>query len=126
MADEVVEKHQLSGLDDRERGFSRLVEIRQAGSGFRACLRYETLRVVSTEQASQQAGLEDLISLLQGRGYTQLRSRLNFRGEAYLGSQEPWVEYPDPESTADGSGGLWGWIRRLWKTRERPGRPGMV
>jgi len=38
-----------------------------------------------------------LITQLQDRGYTQLRSRLQFRGEAYLGNQELWEERPDPE-----------------------------
>lgn len=36
-----------------------------------------------------------LITQLQARGYTQLRSRLHFRGEQYLGNQEMWEEHPD-------------------------------
>lgn len=95
-AKQVVEKHQVAGIDDRERGFSRLMEIEAVGDRYRAVFRYETMIVTTQSRETAMAALHDLISLLQDRGYTQLRSRLNFRGDLYLGSQEPWLEYPDP------------------------------
>lgn len=91
-----VEKHQVAGVDERARGFNRVVEIRQVGQGYRAVLQYET-RQVSTEGCeSEQAALQMLIRRLHAEGFTQLRSQLSFRGAVYLGSREPWIEYPDP------------------------------
>ena len=92
----IVEKHQVAGLDDRERGFSRLAEIEQRGDGFWAVFLYETVMVQSDRHATSASALSQLIELLQERGYRQLRSRLNFRGDEYLGSQEAWIEYVDP------------------------------
>ena len=112
MADDVVEKHELAGLDERARGFSRLVELERLESTYRASLRYETAIVVSEGGDIQAAALHELIRQLQARGYTQLRSRLSFNGGNYLGSQEPWIEYPDPERKPPPSSGLVGWVRR--------------
>ena len=39
MSDQVQEKHQLAGLDERERGFSRPVVYQQADGGYQAILR---------------------------------------------------------------------------------------
>ena len=91
-----TEKHQLAGVDARERGFSRPIVFEQTGGGYQAILRYETTRVVSTAQDTTGAALEELIRTLQGQGYSQLRSQLSAREGTYLGSQEPWIEYPDP------------------------------
>lgn len=96
MPDEVTEQHQLAGLDERERGFNRLVELIQRTGEYRAMLRYEATLVVAGDRDTAAAALNELIHLLHARGYTQLRSRLTFSGNAYLGSREPWVEYPDP------------------------------
>lgn len=93
----IVEKHQLTGVDERERGFSRLVELEQADGFFLASLRYETTLATSGRCETSTAALQELVQLLQGRGYTHLRTRLDFQGQTYLGSQEPWIEYPDPE-----------------------------
>ncbi len=111
-----TEKHQLAGFDARERGFSRPVVFEQADEKYQAILRYETMHVVTTAQDTPETALEELIRTLQGQGYYQLRSQLNFRNGTYLGSQEPWIEYPDPErkpKTPDGMiGRLFGWLRR--------------
>ena len=96
MSDEAQEKHQLAGFDALERGFSRSVVFEQTDGGYQAILRYETTRVVTTAQDTTGAALEELIRTLQGQGYSQLRSQLSVREGAYLGSQEPWIEYPDP------------------------------
>jgi hypothetical protein len=112
MTDQVQEKHQLSGLDTRERGFSRPVVFEQAAGGYQAMLRYETTRVMTTPQATTVAALEELVRTLHEEGYSQLRSQLSVRGGTYLGSQEPWIEYPDPVRATEEEGG---WIKRLFR-----------
>ena len=116
MWDQEQEKHQLAGFDARERGFSRPVVFEQVDGGFQAILRYETTRVVTTTQVTPGAALEELIRILQGQGYWQLRSQLSVREGTYLGSQEPWIEYPDPPRQSETTDGLIGkffaWFRR--------------
>lgn len=108
----MVEKHQLAGLDERSRGFNRLLEVEQREGAYRALLRYEGTIVVGERGDTKAAALHELIGQLQARGYTQLRSRLSFDGGHYLGSQEPWIEYPDPEQELPPSSGLLGCLRR--------------
>lgn len=117
MSDHKQEKHQLAGFDARERGFSRPVVYKQADGGYQAILRYETTRVVTTAQATPGAALEELIQMLQGQGYSQLRSQLSVRQGTYLGSQEPWIEYPDPARETEQEGG---WLKRLFRSFTKP------
>jgi len=91
-----LDKHQLAGLDDRERGFSRPVEFGRAGEGYQAILRYEAVRVTTETHSTQDDALIGLIRALHARGYRQLKTQRSFRNGVYLGSQELWVEYPDP------------------------------
>ncbi|NWF73811.1 MAG: hypothetical protein HXY51_12325 [Nitrospirae bacterium] len=107
-----TEKHQLAGVDARERGFSRPVVFEQADGGYQAILRYETTRVVTVARDTPVAALEELIRTLQEQGYSQLRSQLSIKEGTYLGSQEPWVEYPDPERVTGQEGG---WVKRLFR-----------
>jgi hypothetical protein len=113
MANEAHQKHLLAGMDERVRGFTRMVSVEQQAETFRASLQYETLLVVSAEADSPAAALADLARRLHERGYTQLRSRLTFAGGAYLGSQEQWVEYADPESAPEAEGEFFRLIRRI-------------
>jgi hypothetical protein len=113
MSDQAQEKHQLAGLDTRERGFSRPVVFEKSDGKYQAILRYETTRVVTTAHDTQGAALEELIRMLQGQGYSQLRSQLSVREGAYLGSQEPWIEYPDPARGTEQEGG---WLKRLFRS----------
>jgi hypothetical protein len=106
-----TEKHQLAGFDARERGFSRPVVFEQVEGGYRAILQYETTRVLTVAQATPGAALEELVRTLQGRGYSQLRTQLSVRQGTYLGSQEPWIEYPDPARSMEQEGG---WLKRLF------------
>ena len=108
MSDQAQEKHQLAGLDTRERGFSRPVVFEQAEGGYQAMLRYETTRVVTTAHDTPSGALEELIRTLQGEGYSQLRSQLSVREGSYLCSQEPWIEYPDPARLPETPDGLIG------------------
>ncbi len=90
-----LDKHQLAGLDARERGFNRPVSFVQAGEGYRAILRYETITIETEPHATQDEALRRLVDTLQAEGYRQLRSQISFRSGVYLGSQELWIEYPD-------------------------------
>ncbi len=116
MGNEAREKHLIAGLDERARGFTRMVSVEPQAEAFRASLQYETHLVVSADADSPSAALADLAHRLHERGYTQLRSRLTFAGGTYLGSQEQWVEYADPERAPETGGGLFGLVRRLWRT----------
>jgi hypothetical protein len=116
MSDQTLEKHQLAGFDEYERGFNRPIVFEQANGGYQAILRYETTRVITTAQKTPGAALEELIRTLHGQGYSQLRSQLSAREGTYLGSQEPWIEYPDPAKQLETPDGLIGkffsWFRR--------------
>ena len=101
MPDSEVNIYQLSGLDERDRGFTRQVECSCLENGYHVVLRYERIKVEEHSATNETSALQSLIKTLQTQGYTQLRSQLIFRGEAYLGSQELWVDYPDTESFED-------------------------
>ena len=88
--------YQIAGLDDLGRGFNRQVEIKASNKTFQAVFRYERFLLETEPDVTEPAAINMLITQLQDRGYTQLRSRLQFRGEAYLGNQELWEEHPDP------------------------------
>jgi len=113
MGNEAREKHLIAGLDERARGFTRMVSVEPQAEAFRASLQYETHLVVSADADSPAAALTDLAHRLHERGYTQLRSRLTFAGGTYLGSQEQWVEYADPEKEPETEGGFVGLVRRI-------------
>ena len=98
---EIVEKHQVAGLDEKERGFNRQIDVERIDGGYRAVLRYEQAVVETAACDTALQTVHELIRILRDRGYTQLRSRLNFKGAAYLGTQEPWIEYPDPNAPAE-------------------------
>ena len=115
MGREGFDTHQLAGLDDRERGFSRPVEFAQGGEGYRAILRYESIRIETEHHPSQDVALAALIQTLQTKGYRQLRTQVSYRNGIYLGSQELWIEYPDPPEPEPSSSGfitkLLNWFR---------------
>jgi hypothetical protein len=105
MSDGALEKHQLAGFDDRERGFNRPVECEASAGRFRALLRYETTQVAAEHPGSPSEALNELVQMLHRRGYRELRSQLSFKNGVYLGSQEPWIQYPDP--APEPPPGLW-------------------
>ena len=111
-----VEKHLLAGLDDQHRGFSRQIEIEAVTGSYCASLRYEKLFVASDLYPTREAAVLELVRLLHTRGYSQLRSRLSFRGTQYMGTLEPWVEYPDPELPPSERVGFAAGLQRLWQT----------
>lgn len=107
---ENANKYQIAGVDDRNRGFNRMAMVTRVDGVFRASLRYEAVRVVTEAEETEEAAVLQLIDRLHARGYIQLRTRLNFRGDLYLGSQEDWVDYPNPEP-----GRLRAWLARLMR-----------
>ncbi len=109
--------HQLAGVDDRDRGFNRQVQVRSTHGGFQASLRYERLQLEVEPHSSEKEALHQLIHILHQRGYVQLRSQQIFRKEEYLGSQELWVDYPDPEPPSPPGIGWGAWFTRFFKPR---------
>jgi hypothetical protein len=103
---ESLDKYLLAGLDDRERGFSRPVALEQTSHLYRAILQYESIRVATEAHPTQDGALLALIQTLHAQGYRQLRTQVSFRHGTYLGSQEPWIEYPDPLHPAHRASGL--------------------
>lgn len=117
MDGERLDKHQLSGLDDRERGFSRPVEFERVGEGYRAILRYEALRVTTETHSTQDEALTILIKTLHTQGYRQLKTQMSFRDGVYLGSRELWVEYPDPPQNEPEPSGFFDKMKNWFKSR---------
>ncbi len=111
-----LERHELAGLDDRERGFSRMADLHAESQRFVARLSYERTLVMGESSETPGGAVVHLVHALHAHGYRQIRSRRSFKGEEYLGSQEPWVEYPDPPPTPRGVGALlervMGWFRK--------------
>ncbi|HET7909183.1 MAG TPA: hypothetical protein VFL19_00620 [Nitrospira sp.] len=94
--------YQLAGLDARDRGFSRTVEVMVEDRRYRVALRYEAAHIVTEPAESHEAALQLLIEALHGQGYRQLKTQVSFRSGTYVGSGESWVEYPDPPQPAAG------------------------
>jgi hypothetical protein len=116
----LLDRYQLAGLDHRQRGFSRPVEFKQQEMQYRASLRYESQKLMTRPAPTQEAALLVLIHDLHEQGYRQLKTQLSFRQGAYLGSQEIWIEYPDP--APDPGLGLLAKIRH-WFRRSANGSP---
>ncbi|HKY70412.1 MAG TPA: hypothetical protein VJL88_00670 [Nitrospira sp.] len=110
--------YQLAGLDPRERGFSRTVDVVKDDAGYRMALRYEAERLVTAPADTEEAALQCLIATLHQQGYRQLKTQISFSNGAYLGSQESWIEYPDPAVMVQDRIGLIAAIRS-WFHRER-------
>lgn len=113
MTDTPCETYQLAGMDDRQRGFNRVVQLECQNSSYRAAFYYEKTWVRGEPADTTTAALTVLVHALRSKGYSQMRGRLSFRGENYLGSQESWVEYPDPEPTSRCDTQLRGLLRRF-------------
>lgn len=116
-----LDKHQLAGLDNKERGFSRPVEFERIGEGHRAILRYEAVRVTTEIHPTQDDALAILIQTLHVQGYRQLKTQKSFRDGVYLGSQELWVEYPDPPQVEPEQSGFFDKIKNWFRPRSADG-----
>jgi len=106
--------YHVAGLDDRDRGFNRQVHVIPCEGGFQARLRYELLQIEIDPFPMEDQVLKRLVHVLHERGYRQLRTQRIFIGEQYLGSQELWVEHPDPESSLDIKKAWSSWFRQIF------------
>ena len=93
----MINVYHIAGVDDRERGFNRQAQVILQGAVYQARLRYEALQLEGESNESEGGALQRLIQRLHARGYTQLRTQQIFQGDHYLGNQELWVDYPDPQ-----------------------------
>lgn len=91
----IFEVHQLEGFDHQGRSFSRDANIVLTDEGYFAKFNYEGLRVDSNIYPTVEESLHELARKLQKKGFTRIRTRLNFREERYFAEREPWVDYPD-------------------------------
>lgn len=91
--------YQIAGLDHLDRGFNRQAEVRVVNDHYHAIFRYEQFQLEVEGQETEKEAITTLIQRLQEQGYSQLRSRLHFRGEQYLGNQELWEDHPDQLSS---------------------------
>ena len=106
--------YHVAGLDERDRGFNRQVHVISCEGGFQAKLRYESLQIEVEPVPKENQALQRLIHALQGRGYRQLRTQRIFIEDQYLGSQELWVEYPDPECPPATKRTWLAWLRQVF------------
>ena len=117
----LINVYHVAGLDDRERGFNRQAQVITQREAYQARLRYETLQIDVESVDTEEEALQRLIDALQNRGYTQLRTQRIFQGEQYLGNQELWVDYPDPEppEPPEPQGiSWWVWLQRFLGSKE--------
>lgn len=114
----------VAGLDDRDRGFNRQIHVIPHERGFQARLRYESLQIDVDPVPTEDQVLQGLIHILHERGYRQLRTQRIFIGEQYLGNQELWVEYPDPEAPLETRKTWMAWIRQILGRSFRSSPPG--
>ncbi len=108
----LINVYHIAGIDDRERGFNRQAQVIAQEASYQARLRYEALQIDVEAVDTEDEALQRLILALQERGHTQLRTQRIFQGEQYLGNQELWVDYPDPEPPDEPSVS---WLRRIMR-----------
>lgn len=89
----VLEKHQLEGNDPSTRSFNRTVVIARIAKRYVASIIYEDLKVQSDPLSTIAAAIADLVHRLREFGFTNMRTRVNFRGKRYLAEKEPWVDH---------------------------------
>lgn len=105
--------YQIAGLDDRERGFNRQASVTESPEGFQVHLRYESVKITIGPVQTEEQALQGLVLELHGLGYSQMRYQRLFDGEQYLGSQEMWIDVPDPEKPPASESTWRRWFRKL-------------
>ncbi|MDH5428101.1 MAG: hypothetical protein OEZ57_06255 [Nitrospirota bacterium] len=91
----VVERHQLEGMDPSDRYFNRLIPIKRVEGGYNGSVMYEALTIDSQVHRTVHDTNKDIIDQLRVLGFTNMRTRLNFKGQKYLAEKETWVDYSD-------------------------------
>lgn len=87
----LFEVHHMEGFDFDLRMFSRDVKIDVNENGYTGRFLYEGLTIQSHEYPTVEEVLEDVTRRLHKKGFSELRSRLNFREDRYLAEREPWI-----------------------------------
>jgi hypothetical protein len=89
----VFEIHHIEGFDPTGRMFNRNINIDVNENGYTGHFNYEGFNVQSNEHPTVEEVLADMSRRLQKKGFTELRTRLNFREDRYLAEREPWIYY---------------------------------
>jgi len=76
--------------------FSRDIKIDVSEQGYSGRFAYEGLKVQSYEYPTVEEVLADIAKRLHKKGFSELRTRLNFREDRYLAEREPWVYHEKP------------------------------
>ena len=92
----LVEKHQMEGVDQSDRYFSRALLVSRTGTGYSGNILYEAIIVQGGSHSTIGAAVREVVEKLQGMGFVRLRTRANFRGTRYLAEKETWIDYPEP------------------------------
>ena len=91
----VMEKHQLEGTDPSDRYFNRLVPVKRVDRGYTASMMYEALTIESDTHRTIPAAVNDIVTKLRDLGFSNMRTRVNFKGQRYLAEKESWIDYED-------------------------------
>ena len=94
----LIERHQVEGVDPSDRYFNRAILVNRVSAGYMGKVTYESFAVEGTAHPTTSAAVKSVVEKLRGLGFTQMRTRLNFKGSRYLAEKETWVEYPDLSS----------------------------
>ncbi len=89
----IFEVYQFEGYDSDMRMFNRDVKIAVDERGYSGSFGYEGLKIQTGEHPTVEEVLFDLTKRLYKKGFSQLRSRINFREDRYLAEREAWVYY---------------------------------
>lgn len=89
----LIERYQMEGMDPSDRSFNRTVFVNRTAGGYAGKVTYEAFVVEGTDQSNTGEAVRSVAQKLLGFGFTQLRSRLNFKGARYLAEKETWVDY---------------------------------
>ena len=73
--------------------FSRDVKVDVNEEGYSGQFRYEGFKIQSYTYPTVEEVLADVVKRLKKKGFSALRTRVNFREDRYLAEREPWVYY---------------------------------
>jgi len=89
---EPAEIYQMEGFDPRKRMFNRNIFVYKKLKTFSAHLKYEDLFLESSHFPTSTEAIDELVKMAQDKGFSRLRTRLNFKGKKYLTELEPWID----------------------------------
>ena len=89
------EVHQIEGFDVDKRMFRRDIKIDVDENGYTGRFLYEGMTVQSHEHPTVEEVIKDITKRMHKKGFSDLRTRINFREDRYLAEREPWIDYPN-------------------------------